>query len=107
MFNRKDYLEKRCTHDEYYSQFVTRRLIYYVKKYIGDDRIKKSTDPYFNDIPLSIWDAMSSVASLINTKLWKQCENVTYGEEYKNNFLWSKASQVCIAKQAARIIKEN
>jgi len=58
---RKDYLDGKCTHDEYYGQFVTKPLILVVAKMIGAGNIAASTDLHFNDIPLVRWDNLAQI----------------------------------------------
>lgn len=96
MITRKEYMNNSSVlHNEYYSQFVTPFIISYVKASFGEKRIKASTDPYFNDIPLYLWDNMVSfVLSESKTKR----KEINEGN--------SISTGVCIAKAAARIIKE-
>lgn len=101
-----DLRNQTCTHDQFYSQFVTLDILQLVGKQIGIKRIRQSTDPHFNDIPLQKWDRLSdSMRNLIDAKLWKQLYNTTYRPQDQNNFIWSLSCGVCIAKAAARIIK--
>ncbi len=58
MKTRLDYLAGKCTHREYYAQFVTAAVLGRVASRIGLDRIRKSQDQHLNDIPLSKWDAL-------------------------------------------------
>ncbi len=55
MYTRQDYLNKVCTHQQYYLEIahevgarVSGELL---------ERCKVSTDEHFNDIPLEVWDA--------------------------------------------------
>ena len=106
-FTRKDYRDRKCSHKEYYRQFVTHSVLHVVRNRIGADKIKNSTDPHMNDIPLKLWDQLAhSIRGAIDTKLFKACNNVTYAEESRDKFLWSLSDAVCIAKAAARIIKK-
>lgn len=57
-YTRKDYVNKTCTHREYYSQFVTPFIISMVIGRIGADRIINSKDVHFNDIPLQEWNRL-------------------------------------------------
>ena len=56
MFTRKQYMNKECTHRQYYGQFVTPATKAHVLRGIGLAALKKSTDPHFNDIALTNWD---------------------------------------------------
>ena len=90
MKTRQMLLNGECTHMEYYSQFATPSIIDAVKKYIGIDRINKSTDPYLNDIKLAEWDSLVS---------YVHADFKSYGD---NRTL---SGCVCILKEAARQIK--
>lgn len=56
-FTRADYMSNKCSHREYYAQFVTPGIRTIVWKRFGD-RLLKSTDNYLNDIPLKQWDGL-------------------------------------------------
>lgn len=60
MYTRKQYLNKECSHNEYYGQFVTPAWIDRVQRHIGADRVKRSTDPHLNDIHLKEWDNLAT-----------------------------------------------
>ena len=106
IYDRKDYMNGKCSHDVYYRQFVNDSIIDFVRERIGENAIKSSTDPHLNDIKLK-WDALNQgIINRIDRDLFKKCNNVTYKKESRNCFLWSLSDAVCIAKQAARIIKE-
>lgn len=58
MNTRRDYLEGRCSHREYYLE---------IAKEIGPtanaallQRVRESKDPLLNDIPLRDWDSIAS-----------------------------------------------
>lgn len=55
-YTRKDYINRDCTHREFYSQFVTDQVLNTVKERIGLLRLVKSKDEHLNDIPLKEWD---------------------------------------------------
>jgi hypothetical protein len=75
-------MNKEISHQEYYAQFVTKSILDTVRRCIGTSRILKSEDQHFNDIDLKSWDNLY----VIN---------------------WGSLSDsVCVAKAAARIIKE-
>lgn len=90
-FTRDEYMEGKVKHEQYYSQFVTRGMLDYLKATLKT-KIELSEDPSFNDIPLKIWDRMPS--SLLPFKAF-----------YKLNRGVSPADKVCAFKAAARIIK--
>ena len=58
MYTRKQYLNKDCTHRQYYGQFVNAGTKARVLSGIGLAALKKSTDAHFNDIPLHKWDRL-------------------------------------------------
>ena len=82
-FTRIDYLNKKCNHREFYSQFVNKLHISIVKRRIGLKRLINSNDDSLNDIPLSEWDNLG----------------VFSGK--------SMAESVCIWKEAGKQIIEN
>lgn len=93
MKTRQQRLNNECTHEEYYSQFITDGLIQAIKKYIGTQTIKNaiaSGDNHLNTIPLQSWDTFINYNRSI-VPLMKQC----------GDFL-TMAASVCIAKTAAR-----
>lgn len=59
MITRKQYMDKEATYREYYAQFFGSAYPGIVANRIGADRLAKSTDPHFNDIPLADWDRLS------------------------------------------------
>ena len=97
MKTRKEYMAGKITHDEYYSQFVGDEVIHLVKRGIGEENIKNSIDPHFNDIPLRRWDRLSSALRLQAGKAVGMA-NGTGGV--------SLSDMVCVAKAAARMIKK-
>ena len=93
MFTRKDYLNGECTHEEYYGQLVTQGMKDHIVRAIPQ-ALAKSTDPVFNDIPLSTWDRLGMAYSLRS--------------EFKGlGDFRSKAGIVCVLKEAARQVKSN
>ena len=56
MYTRKQYLNKECTHREYYAQYVDTNIINRTVKAIGADRILSSFDQHLKDINLEAWD---------------------------------------------------
>lgn len=93
MFTRKDYMSDKCTHEEYYGQLVTQRMKEHIVRAIPQG-LARSTDPHFNDIPLSTWDRLSAVYDL--------------GEQFKAlGDYRTRAGIVCALKEAARQVKES
>ena len=100
MITRKQYMRKEATHREYYGQFVTDSVKQYVSSAIGKDRIAKSTDPHLSDIPLHNWDMLHAIKDMCIHKVSEAAEHAD------GTLYWSLSDQVCIAKEAARQIKE-
>ena len=101
MFNRDDYMSKRCSHREYYAQLVNDHIRGIVKRRIGVETIRKSEGVRFNDIPLPIWDGLQQ---LISRSVYRD-----FGKEYLQSMGMnglSLCNTVCTAKEAARQIKE-
>ena len=96
MFTRTDYLDGKCTHQQYYHQFVDERI-----KAIVLCRFDRETlahhfakDTFFNTINIRTWDVMS-LPGYVADKLKQAGDYLTL------------AGQVCVLKQAAREIVEN
>ncbi len=83
MFTYEEYINKKCSHREYYAQFVSKRLQGLVALHIGRSRILASNCKHFNDIPLKLWDNMRPCISAA-----------------------SLGEAVCILKEAAQQIRE-
>lgn len=93
LFTRADYMAKRCTHEQYYRQFVQPADLLTVRTRIGVARLQASSDEHLNDIPLQEWDNMPLHGPSQATM--KACGD------------WvSPAGKVCILKQAARMLLE-
>lgn len=96
MYTRQQYMANEVTHQEYYGQFCSNSVIRLVTDRIGMDQILRSTNPHFNDIPLNQWDNLEPVIRMmVGSTLQKLNGQV------------SLSDCVCVAKAAARIIKEN
>lgn len=96
-FTRQDYLDGKCTHREYYSQFVTNGIKNSVLSSFGDE-LFSSKDEHFNDIKLTRWDMLANYAVRGNGVSEKMKERGDY---------LTLAGSVCILKEAAKQIKEN
>ena len=94
-YTRKEYLNKNCTHAEYYSQFVTDSIKSIVKEHFTIEKLKKAynEDKYFNTIPLIKWDRLTIYFKDSISKSLKDA-----GDFY------SLAGGVCILKCAAEIL---
>ena len=95
MKTREDYLNEKCTHKEYYSQFVTEDIKKMVVNAFGVENLKLalSHDEYMNTIPLKMWDRLSYSVSIM-----KQMR--AHGD-YQ-----TLAGTVCTLKEAARQVVE-
>lgn len=104
MYTRKDYMDGKVTHDAYYSQFVTPEVRAIVARCIGAGRIRASTDPHFNDIPLREWDAIIGFTDgpqpRVATSLGVRTALEAAGDSV------SASTLTCVMKAAARQIKE-
>lgn len=95
MHSRQDYLDHKCTHREYYAQFVTPEIVSLVEHRIGRMDILTSRDEHFNDIPLNRWDNLQwEITCHIDGPLRKAGDFPTL------------SGCVCTAKEAARQIAE-
>ena len=99
MFTRKDYLDGKCTHSEYYSQYVENTdakglvLAFWDEKTLSEAYEK---DEHLNSLSIKDWD------DLANRLTIGPC--LTFSELGDMNTL---SSRVCVLKEAARqIIKE-
>lgn len=96
MLTRRDYIYSRCSHRDYYSQFVTESVRDYVERKIGLETIQNSTDEWFNDIPLKRWDMIA-----YNLRMIVDDQTLIEAQEG-----WCLSTSCCIAKEAARQIRE-
>ncbi len=91
---------------DYYGQFVNESILSFVEASIGRKNILNSTDPHFNDIPLQKWDRLNEmIRHMVDKKLLSQTQ-----DNYQlkpGQYVWSLSDVVCIAKTAAKIIKES
>lgn len=108
-YTRKQYLNKECDHRQYYAQFVTEEIKRAVLFRIGKERILNSTDPYFNDIPLKMWDSIYSRPR----PGYNQTGDVIITDTFGLRPLFEEAGEfitpgsiVCVLKEAAQQIKE-
>lgn len=82
------------SHHDYYLQFVNDSVKNLVINCIGLERIKKSIDPHFNDIPLKLWDNLEcSIRNIVGDSIRKLNNSV------------SLSDCICVAKTAAKLIK--
>lgn len=87
--------ERERMHRAYYAQFLTPALIDHVRRAVTLERILKSEDPHFNDVPLHVWDAVFyAVPADVDRKIREAGDYPTL------------AGMVCLAREAARQIRE-
>lgn len=104
MIKRKEYLDGKISHNDYYMQFATEEMRRQVEREIGVDRIKASTDEHLNDIPLHLWDGLSGCMfrgsmCMVRPTVSKECaDKIKEAEEGGV----SPATLVCIYKAIAR-----
>lgn len=97
-FSRQDYLNGKCTHRQYYAQFVNAITKSRVANWFGVEQIKEAlqTDEHLNNIPLAKWDGFVTCKQLIN---------VSQKMKAAGDYL-TLAGGVCIAKEAAKQLAE-
>lgn len=94
MITRQQYMASSGSlHQAYYLQFVTPTIESTVRSKVGLDRLLRSRDPYFNDIPLSLWDRVSETC---RHSLAARTRELTGQATY------SLSDGVCAAKACAR-----
>lgn len=97
--HRKDYIGVEHTsreqaaklHRRYYGQFVDDRVRALVQGHFGLARLVESTDPHFNDIPLSAWDRLAGSLPWDTDKRLREQGDCL-----------SPMAATCILKEAAR-----
>lgn len=94
MYTRQHRLDGKCTHDEFFGQFVTEAVKRAVHTHIGKKRLLASTDSHLNDIPLREWDKLAERFKGHVEAVNKKIEG---GESF-----WSLSYGVCTLKAAAR-----
>lgn len=87
MHTRKDYLDGKCSHDDYYGEIVEECGVVISERTM--EMVRRSTDPHFNDIALQHWDQLGETIS---------CSRAL---RERGDYL-TKAGAVCIVKQAAK-----
>lgn len=92
-FTRSDYLENRCSHREYYAQFVTPTITLLVKARLSKQAIKAALakDEHLNSIPLAVWDTITRNGHNCPAELMRSAGDCP-----------SMAGGVCIAKEAVK-----
>jgi len=100
MKTRKQYLNDECTHDEYYSQFVTDTIKERVlnRFSIAELQVAYKEDHHFNTLTLTAFD---NLASAMNLKAHVYRKLILAEDTY------TFSGAVCILKQAAKMIVLN
>ena len=88
MFTRKQYMDRECSHRQYYAQLVTPSTLAAVRSTFGAERLLASTDEHLNDIPRERWDALAL--------------RPIFGDFRKLGDFPTLAGQVCALKEAAQ-----
>lgn len=95
---RKDYMEKRITHAEYYGQFVSPAIKSMVLSGFSLAELLASKDSSLNDLPLARWDLLAGGMG----------STLCAGKLQEAGDMPSLGSAVCILKTAAhQIINES
>lgn len=95
------YMCGECGHKAYYEQFATPAVQSLVAESIGMERIMRSNDDYFNDIPLTKWDQLDvMIGRLVGGMLGASNASTAGGQRS-----YSLCDTVSVAKAAARILK--
>ena len=85
---RKRYMNHELSHQEFYTWLANKIGITIADLTVTADRILKSKDPHFNDIPLAQWDGMQPFVRA-----------AAYRAGMKS---WSLSDTVCTTKAVAR-----
>jgi hypothetical protein len=102
-FTRRDYVyDNKCSHDEYYAQFVTESVKRLVLSKWSATKIKESfaVDHNLNNLPLAQWDRLAEILSMNHDLMRKLAEANGSGGT-------SLSDRVCTLKRAARAIAES
>jgi len=88
LVKRKEYMDGKISHHNYYIWLANLIGANYKHLPVSQDTLLKSTDKYFNDIPLKLWDNQHYlILQLVKSK------HIQY---------WSNADTVCVLKALAR-----
>lgn len=107
MYTHKDYMDKKCSHHEYFSQFITNELKWAVNSNIGIEVIKASTDKHFNDISLKRWDGLFDNSHHVSArgKNIHSTHGVAFMKKKIDDTGTSLSDLVCTAKAYAREVR--
>lgn len=106
MFTRKQYLDKQCTHRQYWAQFVTEGMRQMVQRNITLERLQRSQNEYFSDVTtLQDWDCMRhGTFAMLDQKKWREIQYPEYTDP--RSIGWSLSDNTCLLKEAARQLVE-
>jgi hypothetical protein len=106
MFTRAQYLNKECTHREYWAQFVTAGMKSMVARNFSLERLQRSQNEYFNDVTvLSDWEIMrGNTFAMLDLKKWREIQYPEYTDP--RSIGWSMSDNTCLLKEAARQLVE-
>jgi hypothetical protein len=106
MFTRAQYLNKECTHREYWAQFVTPGMKSMVARNFALERLQRSQNEYFNDVTrLDQWDIMrGNTFAMLDLKKWREIHYPEYTDP--KSIGWSLSDNTCLLKEAARQLVE-
>lgn len=110
MYTRKQYMDRECSHYEYWAQLVIPNITAMVVNTFGINALEDSRDRAFNDLPLARWDTMherirhlvaNNVGGILDTL--RKIDDTQAKAALERRFVWSQSDSVCVAKQAARM----
>ena len=109
MKTRQDYLNGKCTHSEYYAQFLDDKTAGELLAVIPLEQLKASKDKHLNDIPMRLWDSISGGIWDYKGKIVQQH---TARKEFREKARElgdgiSSSSLTCIYKEQARQLINN
>lgn len=93
MFTRQQYLNKECTHQQYYAQFVTEYIKTQILTVFTPAELKASTDPYMNDLPRARWDLIVN-STTPTSKLKEACKPHNVSQSDINSVVKEAARQL-------------
>lgn len=93
LFTHKDFMADKCTHEEYYAQFINEAGIEMVKKSKAFKRVLKSESKNLCEATIEEWDLIGTAGEAANLL-------VTLGDR------WTLSAAVCINKAIARHLLE-
>ena len=99
IITRKSYMSGASSYAEYYGQFDSPAVRNAILNVIPMSDLMASTDPYFNDIELSRWDAI---------RLHKETRcMLSVANGHETSIIFSHSDVVCLAKAVAeRMVAE-